>query len=314
MSAVPPPAASAAAGRPDGWSQRWRDNSTRWVHTSQGGFDRRRYDVVELPEAPARSFVARHHYLAGWPATVHRFGLLDLRAVPDEHAVTVQGHSLVGVVVLGSPMNDRVLTNVFPDLEPFGQSLEMSRICLDDTVPGNGESWTVTRALHLAAGHGIRGVVTFADPEPQLRRLADGTVLGSPTGHLGIMYQALNARFTGRATPRTLTVLPDGTILTARSTAKIIGQESGAAAVARRLHGLGATPAAAGQDPRTWLRGALAEIGARSRRHPGTYRYALRAGRTRAERTRTRIALAALPYPKHPTHGGPPDPALRGDH
>ncbi|MFB8290196.1 Mom family adenine methylcarbamoylation protein [Kitasatospora purpeofusca] len=279
MSAVPPSPEIAAAGRTDGWSQRWRDNSPRWVHTSQGGFDQRRYDVIELPEAPARSFVARHHYLAGWPATVHRFGLLDLRAVPDEHTITVQGHSLVGVVVLGSPMSSRVLTNVFPDLEPFGQSLEMSRICLDDTVPGNGESWTVTRALHLAAGHGIRGVVTFADPEPRLRRLADGTVIGSPTGHLGIMYQALNARFTGRATPRTLTLLPDGTILTARSAAKIIGRESGAGAVVQRLHDLGASPVAAGQDRRAWLRGALTEIGVQRRRHPGTYRFCRRLAR-----------------------------------
>ena len=309
MSAPLPHPAVIAAGRPDGWSQRWHRHRASWVHTSQGGFDPRRYDVVELPEAPARAFVARHHYLAGWPAAVHRYGLLDLRAAPDGDTATVEGHALVGVVVLGSPMSSRVLTNVFPQLEPFGQSLEMSRICLSDTVPGNGESWTVSRSLRMAAAHGIRGVVTFADPEPRLRRLHDGTVLGSPNGHLGVMYQALNAHYTGRSTPRTLTVLPDGTVLAARSAAKIIGQESGSAAVARRLHDLGATPRAARRDPGAWLRAALAEIGAHRRRHPGTHRSALRPGRTRAERSRTRIALPPLPYPKRPAAAptaGPP--------
>ena len=48
----------------------------------------------------------------------------------------------------------------------------------------------------------------FSDPLPRTR--ADGTVV--MPGHLGTIYQAANAVYTGRGTPRTLTLLPDGTV------------------------------------------------------------------------------------------------------
>ena len=36
-------------------------------------------------------------------------------------------------------MQRRVLTAVFPDLEPYAESLELSRFVLADSVPANGE-------------------------------------------------------------------------------------------------------------------------------------------------------------------------------
>ncbi|WP_331729254.1 hypothetical protein OG592_43565 (plasmid) [Streptomyces avidinii] len=109
---------AVAAGRAEGWGQRWSRGVPTWRHTSQGGFDRRRYEVVELAEAPARAYIQANHYLSGWPPAVHRFGLVDLEAAGGDDGHVVGGGLLVGVVVLGVPMSRRALTRVFPSLEP----------------------------------------------------------------------------------------------------------------------------------------------------------------------------------------------------
>src|SRR5207244_562994 len=82
---------------------------------------------AELAGSGARTFVEVNHYSATYPAARLRFGLYD-------------GPFLVGVAVLGVPMQPRVLTMVFPDLEPYTESLELSRFVLADSVPANGES------------------------------------------------------------------------------------------------------------------------------------------------------------------------------
>lgn len=48
--------------------------------------------------------------------------------------------ALCGVLVLGIPMHPAVLTGPFPLLEPYRQSLELSRISLLDVVAANGET------------------------------------------------------------------------------------------------------------------------------------------------------------------------------
>jgi hypothetical protein len=92
-------------------------------------------------------------------------------------------------------------------------------------------------------------------------------------------------------------MLPDGTSLPARAAAKITGGERGRDGVIARLVAAGAIPPA-GEDPAQWLAAALRGIGARKVRHPGTHRYLLRVGRTRAERTRVVIGMAGAAYPK----------------
>ncbi|GAA2753307.1 hypothetical protein GCM10010440_72830 [Kitasatospora cinereorecta] len=114
-----------------------------------------------------------------------------------------------------------------------------------------------------------------------------------------MIYQALSAAYVGRSCARTVTALPDGQVLPARSIAKFLAGDSGADGVERRLLAYGAPARAAADDRRAWLASALERIGARKFRHPGTHRYALRVGRTRAERTRTQIAVPTYPYPKH---------------
>lgn len=149
----------------------------------------------------------------------------------------------------------------------------MSRVCLSPSVASNGESFAVAGALRLAAGHGVRGgVVTYADPVARLRTLPDGRTAGSPRGHLGIIYQALSATYTGRSTARTVIVPPDGQVLPARSM-KFVASDRGADGFERRIVALGASERPAGAGRRAWLHSALEQIGARRSRHPGTHRF-----------------------------------------
>jgi hypothetical protein len=269
-------------------TQRWQLGSPRWRPADEDTFDPDRYEVVPIPETIATDYIRQHHYAKTLPSTTHRYALLDHAG--DEPLV-------VGVATLGVPMCSKVLTNTFPELTPYQESLEFNRLVLSEQVPANGESWFCARVFrHAAAEHDVRGVLTFADPVPRWRITGDRPELIKP-GHVGIVYQALGFTAVGRSTPRTLILLPDATALTARALAKVTGCERGAGGVIDRLVTFGATPPAPGTDPRPWLANALRTIGARRIRHPGNHRYALRIG-TRAQRTRTRIALPSTPYPK----------------
>lgn len=74
--------------------------------------------------------------------------------------------------------------------------------------PGNSESWFLARCFRALLSHGVRGVVSFADPVP--RRTASGALI--MPGHMGTIYAATNAVYAGRATARTVKLLPDGTV------------------------------------------------------------------------------------------------------
>ncbi|MGH7748968.1 MAG: hypothetical protein ACREQ5_30020, partial [Candidatus Dormibacteria bacterium] len=109
---------------------------------------------------------------------------------------------------------------------------------LDQDVKANGETWMMSRVFEDAALAGIRGVVSFSDPVA--RRRSDGTIVFP--GHLGIVYQAKGAVYTGRGTARTLTVLPDGSVFNDRAASKVRSQDRGHEHVERRLVELGAPP------------------------------------------------------------------------
>lgn len=263
--------------------QRWGDRQHSWRHTSEGGFDPARYAVEPLDEATAKAFVTHHHYSGTYPVAKQRYALLDASA------------RLVGVLVFGIPTSKKVLTGPFPDLDPYVESLELSRLVLLDEVPANAESWFIARCFNEAAARGARGIVSFADPVP---RVVDGTVLFP--GHVGTIYQATNAELCGRGTARTLTLLPDGTVLSARAMQKVRAQDRGHEYVERQLIGWGARPMAPYADPRRWLIDALADIGATRLRHRGNHRYCFRIG-TKSQRRHTVLAMpTTMPYPKTP--------------
>jgi hypothetical protein len=106
-----------------GWCQRTAHQRPAWRHTSEGGFNARRYRLVEVPEREARRFVERHHYSHSWPAAKMSLALFE-------------GQHLVGAAVLGVPMHPRVLTKPFPTLEP-NSAAELSRFVLLDEAPAN---------------------------------------------------------------------------------------------------------------------------------------------------------------------------------
>jgi len=225
--------------------------------------------------------VQSRHYSGTWPAAARRYGLFDLAG------------GLLGVCVLGIPMSAAVLTNVFSDLEPMVEALELSRLVLADEVPGNAETWFIARVFaDAAAAAGVRGVVAFADPVP---RVIDGRLVFP--GHRGAVYIAKGGAYLRRATPRTLTVLGDGRVLSDRSAQKVRQDERGHEHVERQLVRLGADPRRATQPGAQWLAEALGQVRATRLRHRGNHRYAFRLGRTARERARVRIARPSGPYP-----------------
>jgi hypothetical protein len=247
--------------------QRWNRGKARYrmagepIRTSE-------YDVAEIDEAGAKSFVEEHHYSHSYPAARRRFGLF-------------RSGELVGVAVFSHPCNDRVITSVF-GCERATDGLELGRFVLLDSVPANGESWFLARCRERLRD--FVGIVSFADDTPRIA--ADGTVAFA--GHLGTIYQASNAAFLGRGTARTLYVLPDGRTFNARAVQKIRNGERGWRYAAAELERFGAEPIA-DLNPVIWLHTWLPQI-IRRISHPGNLRYAWSFSRS--------VVLDGKPYPK----------------
>jgi hypothetical protein len=242
-------------------------------------FDAARFEVHPIPTELARPYVQQNHYLGGdsYPSEKLRYGLF-------------RQDRLVGVAVYATPTSNLVLTKALPDLTPNYESTVLARFVLDDSCPGNSESFFLARTFAYLRAAGMRGVVTFADPQ---------------FGHCGIIYQASGAHYTGRTKPAVQHHLSDGSILNKRtlSKAKKAG-ESGEAYAMRRLISLGASPPRPGQDRKEWVEEALRATGAEKRTAPGKHRYVFALARNRKERQQIRIGYTSYPYPKMPLTGG----------
>ena len=261
--------------------------------------DTRLYEVAAIPDdKTARVFVEANHYSGTYPAARFRFGLYFCGL-------------LVGIAVFSVPMQARVFDPLYPldvlsgPLRDDGsftsggggnlvvipgdprQHVELGRLVLLDSVPSNAESWFVSRCFELLYHReDVIAVVSFSDPFP--RDNASGERVFK--GHIGTIYQSLNAVHAGRATARTLRLLPDGTVFSDRAIQKIRAQERGHEYAEEILERLGA-PRCDG-DPATWLRTWLPRV-TRTARHPGNIRYLFGLDR------RVRKYLpASLPYPK----------------
>ncbi|MGW1870426.1 Mom family adenine methylcarbamoylation protein [Streptomyces mauvecolor] len=212
------------------WCQRWHAGQHSWQHVRDGGFDARHYQVDVIPDqAPGKAFVLTHHYSRSYPAVKVQFGLYE---------VAGGERRLSGVAAFGVPVSTAVLTKPLPELRPYSESLECSRFVLLDECPGNAESWFLARCFDALLADGVRGVVSFADPVP--RRTVSGALV--MPGHVGTIYAATNALYTGRATTRTVKLLPDGTVFHARAAQKIRRQEQGHEYAEAQLRAFGAPP------------------------------------------------------------------------
>src|SRR5579883_314822 len=109
--------------------------------------------------------------------------------------------------------------------------------------------------------------------------------------HFGICYQATSATFLGRTDPRTVHLLPDGTVLNDRTIQKVRSGEQGWQYAAALLEKFGAAPPRV--EARTeWLKIWLPRV-TRRFRHSGNYKYAWAIAVSAR-----RLLPPSLPYPK----------------
>ncbi|MCP1674460.1 hypothetical protein J2T57_001562 [Natronocella acetinitrilica] len=262
--------------------QRWCERRERRLPVG-GVIDTARYRVVVIEQALARAFVIRHHYAGSFPAARLSVGLLEAGAGGAPEA-------LVGVAVFGVPMNQQVIP-AHLGIDPLA-GVELSRLVLLDRVAGNAESWFMARAFRLLREEkpAVIGVVSYCDPVPR-RSSAGELVL---PGHVGTVYQALNAAYLGRGSARTLLLGPDGRVISERTLSKLRRGESGAAYAERTLLAAGAPARRHGEAPCAWL-GRIRACGVLQRiRHGGNHIYAFGL----EKRLRTRLRSLA-DYPKH---------------
>jgi hypothetical protein len=237
-------------------TQRWRDRRAyyRMAGITGDAFQSRLHEVAEIPDdTTAEHFIKQHHYAASCPPTVERIGLYRR----DE---------LLGIFI-GSKGMPGTLPSVFPDKE--GRPIECGRFVLKPEVAGNGETWFKARCRELLRRKGYTGLLAFSDDIS--RTDAQGNKIFS--GHLGVIYQASNAIFLGRATPRKLRLLPDGRVFNERTITKIRKGEKGCRPACAVLEAIGAPIAPEDEtERREWLRLWLPRL-TRPLKHPGNLKY-----------------------------------------
>lgn len=243
-------------------SQRWRERREAFV---PGGaeFDPSIHsvDVIDC-WTTAKPFVEAHHYSGSFPASRLSAGLF--RNGPAGTSV------LVGVCTFAQPSNNRSVAKT-ANLSHHTHAVDLGRLVLLDDVGCNGESFLVSRALRLLRQHKpeVLSVISYADPVKR-RVLGSGVVHG---GHIGRIYQVMDALYLGRATPRTLDIMPNGLVFSPRALSKLRGGETGADYAVRQLLAAGADDMQPSENADDWMarlrsRGFFTRI-----RHPGTHKY-----------------------------------------
>jgi hypothetical protein len=250
--------------------QRWNNRTARF-RPAGDCIRTQDFDVSEISEETAKTFVLQHHYSGTYPAARRRFGLFE-RGV------------LVGVAVFSHPCNDRTITNVF-GCQRASDGLELGRFVLLDRVPANGESWFLARCRERLRNDFV-GIVSFSDDTP--RSSVDGGTTFA--GHIGTIYQASNAAFLGRGTARSLRILPDGRVMSDRSISKIRSGERGWQYSVDILCSYGAKYCPTTDfERREWLSYWIGNL-TRTVKHPGNLKYAWSFSK--------RVKLESLVYPK----------------
>lgn len=281
--------------------QRWIEKRPRYrpsgeqIRPSEYGVD----GIVS--DKTAREFIQKHHYSHSMNAARFKVGLYRRGPI---------GHRLVGVAVFSEPVQRASLSH-WCGITDRAQGIELGRFVLLDEIPGMGETWFLARAFKLLRQHKpeIRAILSYSDP---LRRVdASGRV--TTPGHVGIIYQAHNGRYLGRASRRNLWVDRDQRTIQDRTLQKIRDQEPGCVSAERDLITLGAEPRRFGEDPRVWLDRVLVPPAFFRLKHPGNHTYAW------ALDPKLVLPHALQPYPRKSVdpevRHSPPDvlhPRLRG--
>lgn len=240
--------------------QRWRD---RRPHYRPAGevFDTKRASVEVIEESVAKAFVVRHHYAGTFPASRLRAGLFVQNAFEQAE--------LVGVAVFGVPVHQAIIPKYFEGLAPNSGTV-LARLVLLDKVAANAESWFVARAFRLVREHKqIEGVLSYSDPVERVD--VDGNVV--KRGHVGTVYQALNASYRGRSRAQAMVFSRDGRVVDQRTLSKLRNDESGAGYAYDQLRSVGAPDRQPLEAGRAYVARALAEGSFRTVQHPGNHTY-----------------------------------------
>lgn len=263
--------------------QRWRQGRARYRPAGEP-FETLRASVQPIEERTAKDFTVEHHYAASYPAAVFRAGLFVQNRF--------QRQQLVGVAVFSNPMSQDIIPHWFDGLSP-DLGTELGRLVLLDEIAANAESWFVARAFRLLREKkAVDGVLSYSDPLERLS--AAGEVV--KRGHIGTVYQALNAAYLGRARGGTQILAPDGRIVSRRAISKLRNDEVGAGYAYQQLRAMGAPERKAFEGGKQYAERALSTGGFRLQRHPGNHTYAWWLGDRRR-----RPAWQPKSYPKATT-------------
>ena len=263
-------------------TQRWRFGREYWRVDRDEGFRRDDYRLDLISDSVARKFVVEHHYSGSYPIAMERIGLF-------------RGRKLVGVCVFSIPINNSAIPR-YTGLAA-SEGAECGRFVLLDEVPYNAETFTFANSCKILrqVRPDIRAVLAYSDPMP--RSTVDGRVV--MPGHVGVIYQASNARYLGRAAAKTLHLNGNGIALSSRAVSKVRLQEHGAQSAEKRLVRLGAPPRSPGQEPAEWINGVLASNVFTKVKHPGNHVYCWALGRAAEKRHLERSFATARSYPKN---------------
>lgn len=221
----------------------------------------------------AKAFVELHHYSGSYPSARLRVGLY--------RKVGCLRSYLAGVAVFSVPCQKAAL----PCYLGTSNGVELGRLVLLDEVGFNGESWFMARAFSALRQElpKLIGVLSYSDPLP---RWTNTGSMVTP-GHVGQVYQALNAAYLGTAKGRKLYLDCDGRTMSDRGLSKIRAMDKGWKYVAERLVEAGADPRRIGEEPGEWLDRVLPTF--RTVKHPGNHVYVWRWTGKKPD---------SLPYPK----------------
>jgi hypothetical protein len=264
-------------------SQRWRDRRCRWIpNATEIDPERLSVDVISTRHQAA-PFVRTNHYTASMPVARLSVGLFaNGKGSRSE---------LVGVCVFSHPVNDASVPKSAGLTDPR-TACDLGRLVIDDSQGGNAETFLIARAFRLLRREKpeILSVISYADP---VRRVDAQGRLVLP-GHCGLVYCAAGSQYSGRSSPRTDLILPDGQPISSRAISKIRNAESGQRYAMETLLDAGARPLRPGEDRAYWL-GDLERTGfLRRRRHPGCHTFLFPL--TKAARIAAR-KVPSLPYP-----------------
>lgn len=129
-----------------------------------------RYSVRQISGGEGKTFIREHHYSRSCHNGPMCWGLFE----EDQ---------LIGVLAFATPNSENVRRSVF-GAGRENEVTELHRLVVLDGTPTNTESYFIGQAL--------KGLVKYKPQYRAVLSFADGT-----EGHIGVIYQATNALYTG---------------------------------------------------------------------------------------------------------------------